>query len=1023
MKSVLIKLILVASIYIMSVRPLPAQIMVYSDTLVQVVQGPGDRSRLGTMDATFCNDTLVTGLSPVNFTGLTFHPNRELLGYGLPKFSGTERGLYRIDYRLNVLRFVNHLGIDTLITGLACDYGGEVYAAGMGITRYDFASNTFQYVGDLPANMQAGGAFTFREGKYYLSTINNTLVEVDIENPMNSTILASFPNEIPLIDGLLTYPHRCDSIITYAIGRSENGSTVYELSFDDFSLTEVCQTDAKIFAAAFDQECIVPPCEMYVDLDSDGSSGADQNNYISDNSCTTPISISDQDIDIFSLIDIDSIVIELTAILDGNLEYLEFAGTSNLSANGSGTAKIVLVNLGTANTTDFEEAIRNIFYQNDALTPSIGNREINFQVHASVYNSTLSITTLQLGDPSLQINATAESVDCFDGNDGRINLQAEGGMEPYLFQLENGQTGNLFENLGAGTYQIILSDANDCIVQDSITIFQPDSLSVNITNLNNVTCNDDGRLLASPSGGIGPYLYEWSNGNTDSIATGISDGTYHVDIVDNNRCIASSSIDVEGFETVTTQENITLCQGETFQLGNEVFTQDTLLCNTSMSSVGCDSLHCINVQFLDSILVQESQNACIGESINFNGLTIASDTTVCLAFQNVNGCDSTYCLSFSFIQKMDQIETSICEGEIFAFNNLVLSEAGIYLDTLQTNDGCDSILALNLVILSNPQIDFSTSGSLCNEESVIINPGNFASYNWSTGSSNSEIEINAPGVFTVNVTDEFGCQATDSIHIVEENIEVIFQTIPVNCFGNADGQILIDTVLDGNPPYVFKLNNQPFQSSLIFGGLSGGTYQLTIEDVKGCSRVEFVIIDEPTAIQLDLENNINIRLGDTLSLEPFSNTIPSTIQWSPSDELSCDTCLNTLAWPSESTQYVLTIGNDNGCKVSEEVFINIDKSINIYTPNAFSPNGDGINDYFAIYSDQIISNISSLKIFDRWGSLLFEQTDLLPNQELSGWDGKVNNQSMPVGVYVYVAELTLVDGTTEQISGDFVLVR
>lgn len=96
----------------------------------------------------------------------------------------------------------------------------------------------------------------------------------------------------------------------------------------------------------------------------------------------------------------------------------------------------------------------------------------------------------------------------------------------------------------------------------------------------------------------------------------------------------------------------------------------------------------------------------------------------------------------------------------------------------------------------------------------------------------------------------------------------------------------------------------------------------------------------------------------------------------------------------------------------------------VYFPNAFSPNADGINDFFTIYGElPDVVVVENLMIFDRWGNQIHNQSNFLPNEENVGWDGTFKGKLMPVGTYVYVAEVRFLDGETAIYRGDILLVK
>ena len=451
---------------------------------------------------------------------------------------------------------------DPAIAALTCDYFGNLYTAGIGLSTYDIEDNTFTYLGSFPPGIQAGGALAYRDGKMYMTTTDNRLVEVDLSNPNNSTVIAQFPSEIPLIDGLVTFPYRCDSIITYAIGRDSFESFIYELDFENFSLTELCQTDLLIFGATTVEECIMPPCQLYVDLDQNDSSGGLINDFIADTICASSTLITDNDVEVFSLIDPDSVVIELNGILNQNQEYLSMPLPANLTISGNGTTRIVLINGGNASLSDFNNGLNTIVYQNDALPPAYGTREIIIQVHALYYTSEPARSFIPVYNSILQIDPITSNVNCFGGNDGSVSLLGIGGIPPYEFTWQDGTIGNTFQNLNADEYYLTITDAEGCLNVDSINITQPDSLIISILAPIDTICGNTGYLTTSVEGGTEPYFYNWNNGINEDENNMLPAATYTVTVADAENCLVEDSYTLIEETIITTNQNETLCEGE-----------------------------------------------------------------------------------------------------------------------------------------------------------------------------------------------------------------------------------------------------------------------------------------------------------------------------------------------------------------------------------------------------------------------------------------------------------------------------
>jgi gliding motility-associated-like protein len=95
----------------------------------------------------------------------------------------------------------------------------------------------------------------------------------------------------------------------------------------------------------------------------------------------------------------------------------------------------------------------------------------------------------------------------------------------------------------------------------------------------------------------------------------------------------------------------------------------------------------------------------------------------------------------------------------------------------------------------------------------------------------------------------------------------------------------------------------------------------------------------------------------------------------------------------------------------------------VFIPNVFTPNGDGINDLFMVYSAGGVAVIEEMLIFDRWGELVFNRKDALPNLSGYGWDGSFKGKPMNAGVFVYYARIRFLDGTVREFKGDLTLAK
>ena len=151
-----------------------------------------------------------------------------------------------------------------------------------------------------------------------------------------------------------------------------------------------------------------------------------------------------------------------------------------------------------------------------------------------------------------------------------------------------------------------------------------------------------------------------------------------------------------------------------------------------------------------------------------------------------------------------------------------------------------------------------------------------------------------------------------------------------------------------------------------------------------------------------------------------------TIIWTPTTGLSCTDCLNPrIDSLYQTTQYSVTVINQNGCRATDQIMVHLKKTREIYIPNAFSPqNLDGFNDVFMIYAGNgKVRQINTFRIYDRWGEIVFEAYNFQPNDPGNGWNGRLRGEFLNPSVFVYLAEIEFVDDVVELYKGDVTLIR
>jgi gliding motility-associated-like protein len=474
----------------------------------------------------------------------------------------------------------------------------------------------------------------------------------------------------------------------------------------------------------------------------------------------------------------------------------------------------------------------------------------------------------------------------------------------------------------------------------------------------------------------------------------------------------------------------TICEGDQVIIGNTIYDIN----NPSGREVfpvlndQCDSFVNVSLNFLKAINVRLNGggSVCPGDSIN-------------LVFRvtNTNAVDLELSDGRGNIIPLN----NVTDGYVYRVSPAVSSSYSVIsISGEDIGTGCPPtaegvaivdvrpITATGTVVSNFGDFDLSCPDSNDGAVSVEID-GGLPQYvvAWSTGMVGDTLSGLAAGSYEFTVTDANGCQAEGAVSLeAPESIALTTDVLSPVCAGESTGAIILRGITGGMPPYEYSTDGQTFrtldQTTPIITDLASGTYSFSIQDVNDCSTVSVVTIPEPQALDVDLGPDVTIKYGDSLQLDPILNFLPDQFAWRPAETVSDPASLTPLVIPTETTTVVFTATDTAGCEVSDQLTITIDNSRNVFLPSAFSPNGDGLNDFFSPLVGENVRMILSLKIFDRWGTMMYDGNDL-PGDNDSGWNGRINGELAPAGVYVFYAEIEFLDGVTEVYQGDMVLIR
>ena len=331
--------------------------------------------------------------------------------------------------------------------------------------------------------------------------------------------------------------------------------------------------------------------------------------------------------------------------------------------------------------------------------------------------------------------------------------------------------------------------------------------------------------------------------------------------------------------------------------------------------------------------------------------------------------------------------------------------------------------------------------SVCADQPFLISPeinGGVTplEFMWNTGAVTDSIResVTAATQYAVTVTDFCG---KSSVAAVDINIQSTPSATLAGTFNLCE--VLntgIPVTLEGNPPWRLMYSIDDVEQAPIENIIStpfflstptAGTYELTVFNdafceglVVGSAEVETTFIVETNLTTPSCFNSAD----GSIEVNQLDAVPPFTIEWSIDTE--DDLFLDNL---TEGT-YTLSITDGDGCLFEEVIELDAGSDdliacAAIYIPNIFSPNSDGINDTFSVFIGEgsRIQNVISLQVYNRWGGLMYEQNNFLPNDSTVGWRGDFRGTPLNPDVYVYKINIAFEDGSTVIMSGDITLVK
>lgn len=572
------------------------------------------------------------------------------------------------------------------------------------------------------------------------------------------------------------------------------------------------------------------------------------------------------------------------------------------------------------------------------------------------------------------------NISCFNGKDGAIDITVSGGSGSYNFSWTGPggftSTSEDITGLRAGIYTATITDVSNttCILmpQPVFTLTQPDTLLIGIVKSvspdgnHNINCNGGtGSIDLTVTGGSpGNYTYSWSTDNGSGLIAGAEDqvaltaGTYNVVVIDSNLCVSSADITLTQPQalSITLAPTHITCDAPGFDNGSIDLTVTGGVAPYSFSW----------------------SNGSVTEDIS--GLTAGMYT---VTVTDVNGC-----------QVIDSVRINLPPP--VQYNSVTSDYNGFNISCNGMSNGYINITPVS----GDAPFVYSWTG-----------PEGFTS-------AQQNITGLRAGQYLLTVTDVNSCTATGLFEMTEPGVLGVNITLSqspdgnynVSCNGGSDGTITAEAFNQaGIVSYLWPDGFIGKSRS----GLSAGNYRLIVIDQNGCNTDTTLVLTEPDSIKITF------------------NISPAFCPDSPDGEITVDVTGGvagggyTYRWGDNSTgnglsgltrgTYIVKVTDGNGCQVSDTISIEPLNESCLVIPNAFSPDGDNVNDVWNIGMKHLYPQME-VKIFNRWGELLWKSERGYPEP----WDGRSRGVTLPMDSYHYIIDL---HNGSKQVMGSITIVR
>lgn len=609
---------------------------------------------------------------------------------------------------------------------------------------------------------------------------------------------------------------------------------------------------------------------------------------------------------------------------------------------------------------------------------------------------------------------------CPDSN-GKVVVHINGGLPPYIISWSNGDLGNVCDSIGPGGVVAYVTDANGCTEEFPVILLY-DSLPNVSPSITYPICGDSsGSITITVTNGTPGYNLLWNTGDTGYSLSNLPAGFYGVTVTDAKGCTTLFSTQLDDALPVETSKSSTnttcgLNNGSASILATQGAPPYTYLWQPTGQTTSTATNLAPGVHYC--ITMDTTTCLKVDTFVILSSLSLVNNIT----HSNANCDASNGSIYLNGVQNAQGIVTQLWSNGQTGTSITGLS-AGTYWVTTTDAIGCQKTDTIQIFNDGKPQLIVSSYiPPLCyGDKGSAVLDGHFGTppYKYSldgiTFISDAHLDNILAGIYTIYISDANSCTNSTIVTFTQPPlINLTYTADSVVCFNDYTSTVSY-SASGGTPGYVYSFNSGIFSSDTVTYQNTQGIYQVLVKDANNCTRPFNLVVPGPSEAL-----NVKFDKKNIYCFEQNTGSFTATILggWKPYTYTWDNNATGLTFTDLGETSMTITVVDDKGCKIEKEVDIEVLQCCKMVVPNAFTPNGDGLNDFL---KPMPISDVTDLKfsIYDRWGKLVYATKTLGAK-----WDGTDHEIPCSMGVYYYYLEYNCpFEIKTFTLKGDITLIR